>query len=128
MKKDAAELISAILVQNPKLRPTVVEILSMPWVKRMQTELEIADKAIPEKKRQTDYQVDSLSKKHTEMEEYKETKSVNGKIFLLMNWSIVVSEAVAAIDEIPRALLYGYPGYEEPKKGKIRQEYIHRRD
>ena len=34
-----------------------------------------------------------------------------------MDRLIAANEAVAVIDETPRALLYGYPGYDEPKKG-----------
>lgn len=46
VKEDAKELITTILQEDPKARPSIIEIMDSAWVRKMQNEFKIKDNVV----------------------------------------------------------------------------------
>ncbi len=102
---DAKSLINTILAADSEKRPSVPEIMTHPWIKRIQKELGISDLAIP-----------STDQKPQQAEEVKGEATLgpvqqNGNVDHTAV-AITPVQKDDIFDEIPRELLYGYPGFD----------------
>jgi serine/threonine protein kinase len=112
LHEDVKNLISAILVENPERRPTISQILTFPWLKRMQKETTIQ---IPRTAEPTPKGKKENTVREKYMIEVKKTKIVETRNIEVPAKPLAKTLIQGKINEGPKHLLYGYPVY-NPKK------------
>ena len=120
--QDARDLIQKMLRRDPRQRPSVIEVLDEPWVRRMQFAFNISDRLLS---READNRTLSTEASHADVALDSLSLSTKPptppKSGMEREEEEVKSPAQVAnmFDEIPRDVLYGYPAFvpnPEPEK------------
>lgn len=127
LNDDAKKFILALMAEDPKQRPTIVQAINFPWMLKFAKEINLPSKSLIKKEENVNMtQLRGKWQSAQFRNLLEEDTSTNGSMSRenTLNKTIqFANQSTNVINEVPRHILYGFPEY-VPRRSKIERVVI----